>query len=113
MDLFTCPLNFISIKGEELHAEIKEKNPLAELKIQEKGCRNKPLTEEQKRSNKEKSKTRVRVEHVFGFMTNSMNGISLRCIGRLWAECGITFLNLAYNLSRYVYLRKIGFGNAI
>jgi IS5 family transposase len=38
--------------GEELHAEIKEKNPLVELKIQEKGCRNKPLIEEQKRSNK-------------------------------------------------------------
>ncbi|GHU11038.1 DDE transposase [Spirochaetia bacterium] len=99
--------------GEELHAQIKEKNPKVELKIHEKGCRNKPLTEEQKKSNNEKSKTRVRVEHVFGFMTNSMNGISLRCIGKLRAECAMTLMNLAYNLSRYVYLRKIGFGNAI
>jgi hypothetical protein len=86
---------------------------LVEHKIQEKGFRNKPLTEAQKRSNNEKSKTLVRVEHVFGFMTNSMNGISLRCIGQLRAECGITFLNLAYNLRRYVYLRKVGFGNTI
>jgi len=37
-------------------------------KTHEKGYRNKPLTDEQKLSNKEKSKTRARVEHVFGFM---------------------------------------------
>jgi IS5 family transposase len=99
--------------GEELHAQIKEKNPQVELKIQEKGCRNKPLTEDQKKSNNEKSKPRVRVEHVFGFITNSMNGISVRCIGKLLAECAMILMNLAYNLSRYAYLRKIGFGNAI
>ncbi len=34
--------------------------------ICEKGARNHPLTEEQKASNKEKSKVRSRVEHVFG-----------------------------------------------
>ena len=37
-------------------------------KVHEKGYRNKPLTDEQKANNNEKSKTRVRVEHVFGFM---------------------------------------------
>jgi hypothetical protein len=37
-------------------------------KVHEKGYRNKPLTDEQKASNREKSKTRARVEHVFGFM---------------------------------------------
>lgn len=42
-------------------------------KVHEKGYRNTPLTEEQKNSNKEKSKTRARVEHVFGFMEQSMN----------------------------------------
>jgi IS5 family transposase len=80
--------------GEALHEQIKEKNPLVELKIHEKGYRNNPLTEEQKKSNKEKSKTRVRVEHVFGFMTNSMNGISIRCIGQQRAKCTMTLLNL-------------------
>jgi transposase, IS5 family len=35
--------------------------------IHEKGCRTKPLTEEQKASNRKKSKSRARVEHVFGF----------------------------------------------
>jgi transposase, IS5 family len=45
-----------------------------ENKVYEKGYRNKPLTKEQKENNREKSKTRARVEHVFGFMEQSMNG---------------------------------------
>lgn len=36
-------------------------------KIFDKGYRNKPLTEKQIANNKERSRTRVRVEHVFGF----------------------------------------------
>lgn len=48
--------------------------------ICEKGTRNHPLTEEQKKSNREKSKIRCRIEHIFGFMTNSMNGIIIRSI---------------------------------
>ena len=43
----------------------------------------KPLTEEQKASNREKSKIRARVEHVFGFMEQSMNGLYLRSVGIL------------------------------
>jgi len=50
-------------------------------KIHEKGYRNKPLTDEQKNQNKEKSKTRARVEHVFGFMEQSMNGLALKSVG--------------------------------
>ena len=50
-------------------------------KVNEKGYRNKPLTEEQKVNNREKSKTRARIEHVFGFMEQSMNGLFLRSIG--------------------------------
>jgi len=37
-------------------------------KVHEKGYRANPLTDEQKADNKNKSKTRVRVEHIFGFM---------------------------------------------
>ena len=40
----------------------------------EKGYRGKPLTELQKLGNKIKSSIRCRIEHIFGFMTNSMNG---------------------------------------
>jgi len=92
--------------GEELHQEIRRKNPEVEIKIHEKGYRNRPLTEEQKQNNRGKSKTRVRVEHVFGHMTNSMHGIFIRGIGIRRAKCAITLKNLAYNLSRYAYLRR-------
>ncbi|MGK0315573.1 MAG: IS5 family transposase [Saprospiraceae bacterium] len=44
-------------------------------KVHEMGYKNNPLTDKQKKRNTEKSKERVRVEHVFGFMENSMNGM--------------------------------------
>lgn len=56
--------------------EIAENLPKnCENHICEKGYRNHLLTEEQKENNKKKSKIRCRIEHIFGFMTNSMNGI--------------------------------------
>ncbi len=70
-------------------------------KVHEKGYRNKPLTDEQKINNKEKSKTRARVEHVFGFMEQSMNGLTLRSIGIKRARGIIGLINLTYNLFRY------------
>ena len=75
-----------------------------ENNIIEKGYRNKPLTEQQKERNREKSKIRVRVEHVFGFMTNSLRGISVRSIGKARADFNIGLLNLTYNICRYRYL---------
>ncbi len=65
-------------------------NPDIILNIHEKGYRNKPLSEEQKASNKEKSKVRARVEHVFGHMTNSMGGMTTRVIGIDRTTCVIT-----------------------
>ena len=70
-------------------------------KVHEKGYRNKPLTEEQKASNKEKSKIRARVEHVFGFMEQSMNGLIVRSVGIKRATGIIGLINLTYNLFRY------------
>ena len=70
-------------------------------KVHEKGYRNTPLTEEQKANNKEKSKTRARVEHVFGFMEQSMNGLFIRSIGIVRATGIIGLINLTYNIFRY------------
>ena len=70
-------------------------------KVHEKGYRNKPLTEEQKNQNKEKSKTRARVEHVFGFMEQSMNGLAVKSVGIVRASGIIGLINLTYNLFRY------------
>jgi len=75
--------------------------------IHEKGYRNKPLTEEQKNSNKEKSKTRARVEHVFGFMEQSMNGLALKSVGIARATGIIGLINLTYNLFRYEQVLRL------
>ena len=77
-----------------------------ENQICEKGTRNHPLTDEQKESNRKKSKIRCRIEHIFGFMTNSMHGITIRSIGiyRAWFNIGLT--NLIYNFFRYEFLKR-------
>jgi len=76
-------------------------------KINEKGYRNKPLTDEQKSNNKEKSKTRARVEHIFGFVENSMNGSFVRTIGIARAKTKIGLMNLTYNIFRCVQLKIV------
>ncbi len=77
-----------------------------ENRIHERGTKKSPLTEEQKASNKVKSKTRARVEHVFGFMTNSMHGLTLRSIGMERAKFNIGLTNLIYNLFRFEFLNR-------
>ena len=44
------------------------------------GVRNRPLTDEQKANNREKSRVRSRVEHIFEFMEMSMNGMYIQSI---------------------------------
>lgn len=76
--------------------------------IHEKGYRNHPLTEEQKARNREKSKIRVRVEHVFGFMQTSMKGMFVRVIGKHRVGTIIGLANLTYNLFRYEQVLRLG-----
>ena len=86
--------------------EIQEMLDFKEIEdqINEKGYKNKPLTEEQKNKNRQKSKIRSRIEHVFGFMVNSMNGKSIRTIGIKRAEVQIGLSNWVYNICRYIQL---------
>jgi IS5 family transposase len=93
--------------GEELHEDIAQDFPNIHLHINEKGYKNKPLTDEQKGNNREKSKVRARVEHIFGHMTNSMGGMFIRCVGINRAIREIAMKNLAYNLQRFTYLAGI------
>ena len=76
-------------------------------KVHEKGYRGKPLTDKQKAKNKVKSKIRVRVEHVFGFMEQSMNGLVVKSVGIVRATGIIGLINLTYNTFRYEQLRKL------
>ncbi len=68
-------------RSEEIEEKLKSKK--IKSQVHEKGYRNKPLTDTQKAVNREKSKIRVRVEHIFDFMENSMKGSCLRYIGAL------------------------------
>ena len=74
--------------------------------IHEKAEKNRPLTEDQKASNKTKSKIRCRIEHIFGYMTGAMHGITIRSIGLARAKFNIGMMNLVYNLCRYTFLMR-------
>src|SRR5699024_2390601 len=76
-------------------------------KVHQKGSRGHPLSEGQKQLNRHKSRTRARVEHVFGFMTGSMNKLYARCIGAKRAEGVIGLINLTYNLFRVEQLVRL------
>ena len=79
----------------------------AELQSQicEKGSRGHPLTEEQKKNHRNKSKVRARIEHIFGAQ-NQMGGHFVRTIGRARATTKIGMMNLVYNMKRLVQLLK-------
>jgi transposase, IS5 family len=75
--------------------------------IQERAYRNRPLTDEQKESNRQKSKIRARSEHVFGYMSQSMKGFYRRYIGRRRNAGAIGLINLIYNLARYEQIVRL------
>lgn len=101
-------------KGEDLYADSAYTGQKPEAVIEskemtnqvcEKGKRSTPLTQQQKESNREKSKTRARVEHVFGFMEMSMNGMYLQVIGIKRVSAMIGLMNLTYNMFRKIQLQ--------
>lgn len=92
----------------EIRETLLNRNPDVEILICEKGTRGNPLTEEQKERNREISRIRSRVEHVFGRMHGSMGGIVARCIGLTRVRCSVCFKNLAYNILQYGTLFKHG-----
>lgn len=70
----------------------------------ERAYRNTPLTETQIMSNTQKSRTRSRVEHIFGFMEMSMQGMTLRQIGIKRIKATIGLMNLTYNMFRKIQI---------
>ena len=79
-----------------------------ESQIHERADRNSPLSDEQKASNREKSKTRAKVEHVFGCWVTSMGGKRVRCIGLERVSAYLGLKDLTFNLKRYVFWQKRG-----
>jgi len=103
-------------KGQELYADSaytgqEQEKTIKKMEltnqVHEKGYKNNPLTDEQKATNKEKSRTRARVEHLFGFMENSMNGMYICNIGIKRAKAVIGLINLTYNMFRKIQLQAI------
>lgn len=74
--------------------------------IQRKGCRHKSLTEREKQGNRTRSKTRSRVEHIFGVQARRAGTLLLYGIGLARARVRIGLRNLAYNLDRYATLMR-------
>lgn len=77
-----------------------------ESQIHERPYRNRPLSEEQKDLNREKSKTRAKVEHVFGYWVTNMGGKMVRCIGLEQVSAYLGLKDLTFNLKRYVFWQK-------
>ena len=100
-------------REQELFADsayVGQEDILEKDQIHEKGYKNKPLTEQQKSSNTEKSRTRARVEHVFGFMENSMGSMFFRKVGIKRAETVVGLMNLTYNMFRKIQLTNQALG---
>ena len=86
--------------GEAIETILEENGVTGEM--YEKGYRHHPLTKAQKKRNRTKSAIKVRVEPMFGFMTQTMKGgLKLRWIGMPRITAGIGRLNLVYSLVRY------------
>jgi transposase, IS5 family len=87
--------------GQSQETSIEDKKMINQ--VCERAYKNKPLTEEQKIINTQKSQTRSRVEHIFGFMEMSMDGMYLyqTTIKRISVAIGL--MNLTYNMFRKIH----------
>lgn len=90
-------------RSQETEARLNAAGILSQ--ICEKGARNTPLTDQQRATNRTKSKVRARVEHVFGAQAQ-MGGHIVRTIGSMRAWVKIGMMNLVYNMVRLGQLHK-------
>jgi IS5 family transposase len=111
-----APLLSAGDKGQAFHADSAYLGGEIETTLRDKGLiphiierafRGKALTDEQKESNRVKSKVRCRIEHAFGFVTNSMGDFYIRTIGSPRAKGVVGLINLVYNLCRYEQIVRL------
>ena len=70
--------------------------------------RNTPLTRQEEETNREISRVRARVEHVFAMMSGQAGRIFQRYIGMARNAGAIILMNLGYNLQRYEQICRLG-----
>lgn len=92
-------------RSAETEAKLKLKGYRS--RIHRRGARGRPLSECQQRANQKKSKTRARVEHVFGAQEMAPGGRLVRTIGIARAKAKIGLQNLVYNMRRQVILERM------
>src|SRR6476659_7238299 len=76
-------------------------------RIHQRASRGHALSKAQQKANRQKSKIRVRIEHVFGAQENAPGGRIIRTIGAVRARAKIGLQNLVYNLRRLVILERM------
>lgn len=81
------------------NSQILKDNRLCD-KVHQAGYRWKKLSVLEQQRNKVKSKTRVRVEHVFGVQLKVAKSLLVRAVGHLRVAAKIGLRNLAYNIFR-------------
>ena len=106
-----------SDRGQTLHADsayigkgvkrVMRKYNLKDRVIK-RNVRGKKISKWQETINWKNSKTRARVEHVFGYMEGSMHGMYSRAVGFLRNSAQIIFTCLVYNMLRYEQIRRLG-----
>lgn len=74
--------------------------------LQRKGCKGHPLTSWEKQGNRTRARTRSRIEHIFGAMTQRAGNLILRSIGISRAEVKLGLRNIAYNMERFCFLMR-------
>lgn len=76
-------------------------------RIHQRASRGQALSKAQQKANRQKSKIRARIEHVFGAQQTSPGGRIVRTIGIMRAKAKIGLQNLAYNIRRLVTLERL------
>ena len=95
--------------GERCEQIFAEKKVL--FKPLERAYRNKPLNGHQQRSNRARSKGRVRVEHVFATMRMGLRSAWNRGLGLRRNRTAIALTNLIYNMVRFEQIERLGLKN--
>src|SRR3979490_1262243 len=76
-------------------------------RIHQRAARNHPLSDAQAKANRNRSKIRARVEHVFGAQETSPGGRIVRTIGIVRARAKIGLQNMTYNIRRLMTPERI------
>lgn len=103
--------------GQELHADsayigkgvkrIMRKHNMKDRVIK-RSTKGKKISKRQDTINRKNSKTRVRVEHIFGFCEQSMHGMFSWAVGFARNAAFNTLTNLVYNINRYEEIVRLG-----